>query len=126
MDKVGRPQFRHLLFHRAEPCFCAFDLLMRDGKDLRSERLTERKQELTRLLSGLPATCRLRYADHLEERGTALFQGVCEMDLEGIVAKHSFGPYVTDRDRSRWFQIGHRRYCQMQGREELFEHERPQ
>ena len=25
---------------------------------------------------------------------------VCEMDLEGIVAKHSFGPYITNRDGS--------------------------
>jgi len=39
LDKFGRPQFRDLLSHRAEPCFLAFDLLMHDGKDLRSERL---------------------------------------------------------------------------------------
>src|ERR1700694_2995001 len=46
LDDAGRPQFRDLLFHRAEPCFYAFDLLMRDGKDLRSERFTDRKLEL--------------------------------------------------------------------------------
>jgi bifunctional non-homologous end joining protein LigD len=35
LDKRGRPQFRDLLFHRGNyPCFLAFDLLMRDGKDL--------------------------------------------------------------------------------------------
>ena len=28
LDKRGRPQFRDLLFHRGEPCFFAFDLLM--------------------------------------------------------------------------------------------------
>jgi bifunctional non-homologous end joining protein LigD len=39
LDKRGRPQFHDLLFHRGEPCFFAFDLLMADGKDLRSERL---------------------------------------------------------------------------------------
>ena len=92
LDKRGRPQFRDLLFHRAEPCFYAFDLLMCDGKDLRSERLTDRKQELRRLMSKVPAS-RLRYADHVEQHGTALFQRVCEMDLEGIVAKHSLAPY---------------------------------
>ena len=47
---AGRPQFRDLLFHRGEPCFFAFDLLMADGKDLRSERLTDRKHELRRLM----------------------------------------------------------------------------
>jgi hypothetical protein len=41
LDDSGKPQFRDLLFHRAEPCFYAFDLLMRDGKDLRSERLAD-------------------------------------------------------------------------------------
>jgi bifunctional non-homologous end joining protein LigD len=88
LDKRGRPQFRDLLFHRSEPCFYAFDLLMYDGKDIRSERLTDRKHELRRLLTGLP-TSRMHYADHVEQHGTALFQRVCEMDLEGIVAKHS-------------------------------------
>ena len=31
LDKRGRPQFNDLLFHRGEPCFFAFDLLMSDG-----------------------------------------------------------------------------------------------
>jgi len=124
LDKQGRPQFRDLLFHRGEPCFYAFDLLMYDGKDMRSERLTDRKHELRRLLTGLPATSRLRYADHIEQHGTALFQRVCEMDLEGIVAKHSFGPYTTERERSTWFKIKNRNYSQLEGREELFERER--
>lgn len=124
LDKQGRPQFRDLLFHRGEPCFYAFDLLMYDGKDMRSERLTDRKHELSRLLTGLPATSRLRYANHIEQHGTALFQRVCKMDLEGIVAKHAFGPYVTERERTTWVKIKNRNYSQMQGREELFERER--
>src|ERR1700730_12093800 len=124
LDRLGRPQFRDLLFHRAEPCFYAFDLLMRDGKDLRHEPLIDRKRELRRLLAGLPRMRRLQYVDHLEQRGTALFQRVCEMDLEGIVAKHSFGPYVAARERMKWFKIRNRSYSQIQGREELFERER--
>ncbi len=42
----------------------------------------------------------LRYAEHVERSGTALFQRVRELDLEGLVAKQKFGPYVTDRDSS--------------------------
>jgi ATP-dependent DNA ligase len=56
--------------------------------------------------------------------GTALFQRVCEMDLEGIVAKHSFGNYVTEHERTTWFKIKNRNYSQMAGREKLFERER--
>ena len=121
LDKRGRTQFRDLLFHRGEPCFYAFDLLMSDGKDLRTEKLTDRKLELKRLLSNVSAS-RMRYADHVEQHGTALFQRVCQMDLEGIVAKHSFGPYMAEQ--TTWFKIKNRSYSQMQGREELFERER--
>jgi bifunctional non-homologous end joining protein LigD len=121
LDKRGRPQFRDLLFHRGGPCFFAFDLLMSDGRDLRTEKLTDRKQELRRALTGLPKTSRLQYVDHVEQHGTALLQRVCEMDLEGIVAKHSLAPYTTD---TTWFKIKNRSYSQMQGREELFERER--
>ena len=46
------------------------------------------------------------------------------MDLEGIVAKQKFGPYVTEREHSTWFKILNREYSQKEGREELFERER--
>jgi hypothetical protein len=32
---------------------------------------------------------------------TALFQQVCELDLEGIIAKQKFGPYVPEREQMR-------------------------
>jgi len=54
----------------------------------------------------------------------ALFQRVCELDLEGIVAKHKPAPYVTEREHSTWFKILNRAYSQKDGREELFERER--
>ena len=123
LDKRGRPQFNDLLFHRGEPCFFAFDLLMSDGRDLRTERLTDRKHELRRLLSKGPAS-RMRYVEHVERDGTALFERVCEMDLEGIVAKHSFGNYVTERERTTWVKIKNRGYSQSVGREKLFDRER--
>jgi bifunctional non-homologous end joining protein LigD len=121
LDKRGRPQFNDLLFHRGEPCFFAFDLLMSDGRDLRTERLKDRKHELRRLLSKVPPS-RMRYVEHVEQYGTALFERVCKMDLEGIVAKHSLAPYTTER--TTWFKIKNRNYSQMAGREELFERER--
>ena len=123
LDKRGIPQFRDLLFHRGQPCFFAFDLLMSDGKDLRTEKLTDRKQELRRLLSRGPAS-RMRYSGRVEQHGTALFQRVCKLDLEGIVAKHGLAPYTTERERTTWFKIKNPNYSQMEGREDLFERER--
>jgi bifunctional non-homologous end joining protein LigD len=125
LDKRGRPQFKNLMFRRGNPpCFFAFDLLTCNGKDLRTERLLDRKHELRRLLAKTSPPFPLRYAEHVERSGTALFQRVRELDLEGIVAKQKFGPYVTEREHSTWFKIRNRRYSQMAGREDLFERDR--
>src|SRR5438874_4524428 len=79
LDRRGRPQFKNLLFHRGNPpCFFAFDLLTRDGKDLRTERLLDRKQELRRLLGRSPDSL-LNYTEYIEGCGTTLFQRICEL-----------------------------------------------
>src|SRR5213083_1996119 len=117
LDRRGRPQFKNLMFHRGNPpCFFAFDLLTCDGKDLRTERLLDRKQELRRLLAR--ACPPLKYTEYIDGHGMALFQRVCELDLEGVVAKQKFGLYVTDREQSTWYKILNREYSQMQGREQ--------
>ena len=46
------------------------------------------------------------------------------ISLEGIVAKHTLGTYVTEQERTTWFKIKNCHYSQMEGREELFERER--
>jgi bifunctional non-homologous end joining protein LigD len=125
LNRRGRPQFKNLLFRRGNPpCFFAFDLLTCDGKDLRTERLTDRKQELRRLVAKTAPPFPLRYTDHVDGSGTALFERVCELDLEGIVAKQKSAPYVTEREQSTWFKILNREYSQKDGREDLFERER--
>jgi hypothetical protein len=116
VDKRGRPQFRDLLFHRGTPCFFAFDLPMSNGKDLRPERLIDRKQELRRILVGLPAR-RLRYADMSSVREFRLFHRICQLDLEGIVAKLSLGPYVAEKQPTTGFKVGNSNYSQWEGRE---------
>jgi hypothetical protein len=122
--KLNTPSLRGITSGgSAEDARNAIRAMMSDGKDLRSERLTDRKHELRRLLSKVPAS-RMRYVEHVTQHGTALFKHVCKMDLEGIVAKHSFGPYVTEPQKTTWFKIKNKSYSQMEGREELFERER--
>jgi ATP-dependent DNA ligase len=66
-----KPQFTNLLFHRGNyPCFLAFDLLMRDAKDCRRERLLDRKQELRRVLSGCGSDARIQYVDYVDSAGS--------------------------------------------------------
>jgi bifunctional non-homologous end joining protein LigD len=124
LDRRGRPQFKNLLFRRGEPCFIAFDLLWNAGKDYRLDSLLDRKHELKRLLARIQLSAPIRYADHLDGSGLALFERVCKLDLEGIVAKHKYGPYVAMREQSTWFKIRNPRYSQWEGREELFERDR--
>jgi bifunctional non-homologous end joining protein LigD len=124
LDKRGHPQFNDLLFHRGDPCFFAFDLLQEERSDYRLDGLLDRKRALKRLLSQLLASARLKYVDHVEGSGGALFELVCQLDLEGIVAKHRLSPYVTEREQSTWYKIRNRSYLQMVGREELFEWDR--
>jgi ATP-dependent DNA ligase len=112
------------LFRRGEPCFFAFDLLWNEGKDYRRDALVDRRQELRRLLARVSPPFSLRYADHIEGDGLALFERVCELDLEGVVAKNRRAPYVTEREQSTWFKIRNRAYSQVVGREELFERDR--
>src|SRR5947209_3619542 len=72
----------------------AFDLLVRGGMDIRLDGLEQRKQLLKRLLPGSGAEhSPILYADHVEERGIALFDCACELDLEGVVAKRKTSPY---------------------------------
>jgi bifunctional non-homologous end joining protein LigD len=118
LDEQGRCKFNELLFRRGEPCFVAFDLVQANGKDLRRERLIDRKHELRRITKGHSS---IIYADHIERSGTALFNKACELDLEGIVAKNGRAPYDPSRPR---FKIRNRDYSQSVGREELFERER--
>ncbi len=76
-----------------------------------------------RLLARSPDSL-LKYTEYIDGCGMALFQRVCELDLEGIVAKQKYAPYVTEREHSSWFKILNRKYSQKHGREELFERER--
>ena len=65
---------------------------------------------------------RLLYCDHVEGQGERLFQLACKRDLEGIVAKRKFDPYLLDN--AKWYKIRNRNYSQWVGREKLFERER--
>ena len=63
--------------------YLAFDVLSLNGEDLRGRSLCERKQ-MQKLLLPQPSS-RVHHVDHVVEHGSALFQLVCQHDLEGVV-----------------------------------------
>jgi bifunctional non-homologous end joining protein LigD len=81
--------------------YYAFDLLYLDGYDWRRVPLEERKRKLA---SVLVAGDGVRYSDHYEERGKALFEMARKSGLEGIVAKMRTSCY-EERRGSEWLKI---------------------
>jgi bifunctional non-homologous end joining protein LigD len=93
LKRDGRSDFEALLFRREWPYFYAFDLLSVEDRDLRRLTLTARKRELRRVMPIPELESRVRYVDHLVERGRDLFRLVCpsrlrrnrgEVDARGV------------------------------------------
>jgi len=63
----------------------AFDLMMRDGDDLRRKPFIERKAALSKLL--IRSRDGIQYVEHAEGHGDKMFAAVCDLGLEGIVSK---------------------------------------
>ena len=62
------------------------------------------------------------YCDHIERDGESLFRLACENDLERVVAKRKFDPYIENQ--ASWLKIRNTNYSEWEGRQELFERER--
>src|SRR3974377_1922016 len=77
---------------------CAFDLLMRDGDDLRRRPLIERKTALGKLL--IRSRGGIQYVEHAEGPGDKMFAAVCDLGLEGIVSKKLNAPYRSGPSKS--------------------------
>jgi len=93
--------------------YYAFDLLYLDGYDWRRVPLEERKRKLASLLVAGDA---VRYSDHYEKNGKALFEMARRKGLEGIVAKKRASFYEERRSRE-WLKIKirHRIECVIGG-----------
>jgi bifunctional non-homologous end joining protein LigD len=81
--------------------YYAFDLLGFEDFDLRSLPLTTRKALLQRVLPPLGA---LRYLEHVDQDGEALYREAERLGLEGVVAKKSTAPYKSGRSPA-WLKV---------------------
>ena len=93
--------------------YYAFDLIYLDGYDYRRVNLIDRKKKLREILKDGDS---LRYSDHYEAQGIALFEIARERKLEGILAKRSASCYEERRSRD-WLKIKirHRMECVVGG-----------
>jgi bifunctional non-homologous end joining protein LigD len=93
--------------------YYAFDLLYLDGYDLRRVPLEERKGKLASLVVTGDS---VRYSDHYEKQGKALFEIARARGLEGILAKKRDSLY-QERRTGEWLKIKirHRLECVIGG-----------
>ena len=83
-------------------CLFAFDLLRIDGEDLRPLPLEGRRARLQKALRGSDKA--LRFSEHLEGDGEAIFRHACALGLEGIVSKRRDARYRSGRSLT-WLKI---------------------
>jgi bifunctional non-homologous end joining protein LigD len=92
--RIGRaPDIRHASVESPGTLYL-FDLIAVEGFDLRSLPLVKRKALLRKVL---PEAGPLRYSEHFEKDGEALYDRAVGMGLEGIVAKKADAPYQSGR-----------------------------
>src|SRR5712671_1274460 len=115
LDEQGRPSFslmqqrtgfrpggrRGVTNADVPVLYYAFDLIYLDGYDWRKLPLEERKKKLSSILITGDA---LRYSDHYERQGKALFEMARQKGLEGILAKKRDSIY-QERRSSEWLKI---------------------
>jgi bifunctional non-homologous end joining protein LigD len=96
IDENGAQCFEQLQNHKRD-CFIiyfAFDLLFLNDENLTEVPLIERKAKLKQILPK-SMVGRLRFTDHVLDRGLDLFTALEAQQLEGMVAKRVDSLYVS-------------------------------
>lgn len=101
LQKDGRSDFQalqNILRSGGTPnvVYFAFDLLHLNGYDLTEVPLSERKAALKELLTGT-GRGPIRYSEHIEGEGAAVFKNACRLSMEGVVSKRADSPYLHGR-----------------------------
>ncbi|MFP4679333.1 MAG: DNA ligase D [Chitinispirillaceae bacterium] len=106
LDSEGRSDFGALQNYRSNPrgvlVYYVFDLLYFEGHDLTGLPLHKRKRLLR---SVLPELDHIKYNAHIEKTGKAFYESAKKLGLEGIVAKESGSPYITNSRSWHWRKI---------------------
>jgi bifunctional non-homologous end joining protein LigD len=108
LDENGHPSFQLLQNRASEPrphmVYYAFDLLFRDGYDLRGVPLEQRKALLSSSLFPIPGD-RVRMVNAFPEHGQEVYDAALANGMEGIVAKRRDSRYDTGKRTDAWLKI---------------------
>lgn len=102
----GRPDFQLLqqIGDHPDPAlvYQVFDLLWLNGHSTEDLPLLQRKELLKEALT---ETDIIKYCDHIPGKGTAFFEQMQKMKLEGMIAKKSDSRYIENYRTSDWLKI---------------------
>ena len=95
----GRSDFHALLTKRggARASLVAFDLLRREGEDMRQWPIEARREALLRLVARAES---ILFSEAFHAEGALVFAKACEMGLEGIVSKRAGSRYIAGTSRT--------------------------
>ena len=99
-DQAGLTDFAALVQSLKEKrpniAYVAFDILMRNGRDLRARPLRERKRELERAMAKAGGQT-VRLSSFIEAEGPLVFDKAAALGAEGIVSKRGSSLYESRR-----------------------------
>ena len=100
--RLLRPDEEITRARRAPIIFQVFDLLELDGQSLLERPLIERRNLLHERLKPHRV---VQVADFVRDDGNAFFEVVASHQLEGVVAKNTYSPYLPGKRSSAWKEI---------------------
>ncbi len=108
VDAHGRTRFQALQNALAAPhapgiAFFAFDVLFRDGADLRALPLVERKRQLREIVGARVGA--VRPSPDVRGHGGEFFRKACALGLEGAVCKRADAPYASGMRSRDWLKV---------------------
>jgi len=102
--QLGNRERRQWLSRSLPATYVAFDLLHTQGHPLLHEPLIDRRAQLEKLFQTeqLQNVCA---SEAIRERGRELFASASKFELEGIMAKYLFSPYLPGQRSCNWLKI---------------------
>jgi bifunctional non-homologous end joining protein LigD len=107
LDEKGRASFQLLqggdMGERPPIVFYAFDLLWKNGKDLKGLPIEKRKAQLKEILTGHSGS--LRYCENFDYDVAELTKKARALGLEGLVAKRKGSKYEPGKRSGLWVKL---------------------
>lgn len=105
-DASGKPNFQLLQQIGENPdlklVYQVFDLLWLNGHSTKELPLIQRKELLK---DALVETERIKFCDHIEEKGIDFFNQLKKIKLEGMIAKNAQSTYLENQRSDEWLKI---------------------